>query len=343
VLIGSVTYPDLATRTSGDPLDGQAFHVAVDDTVTAGRIMRFAVDFTASDGSFSRDTLSVPLGTGTIKFQDFASGGVGLWTAGTWNVVTNDPEHTSRYFTDSPGGSYAPNADNSMRQNSTMNLSAGVHAYALFEARWELETNYDAASIDASPNGTAWTRLASTGTVKGTGYSFPQPANLPVFSGARWGWRPERADLSNFTGTGQTAVRVRFRLAADGFTQYDGFAFDSLRIVLYDPANQPAMVSVGDLPAAAALELAPPSPNPARRFARFAFTLPTAAPVRLEILDIQGRRLRELADRGAVSPGRYVREWDLRDEGGSLAAPGVYLARLRAGAASVTRRFVIGS
>src|SRR5205085_1021936 len=69
VLIGSVSYPDLATRTSGDPLGGQAFHVAVDDTVTPGRIMRFAVDFTGSDGSFSRDTLSVPLGTGTIKFQ----------------------------------------------------------------------------------------------------------------------------------------------------------------------------------------------------------------------------------------------------------------------------------
>ncbi|MEK7331282.1 MAG: M14 family metallopeptidase, partial [Candidatus Eisenbacteria bacterium] len=47
VFPGAVTYPTLAPLTSGDALAGGAFLVAVDDTVTAGRLLRFRVDFTA--------------------------------------------------------------------------------------------------------------------------------------------------------------------------------------------------------------------------------------------------------------------------------------------------------
>src|SRR5207249_7390524 len=64
--------------------------------------------------------------------------------------------------------------------------------------------------------------------------------------------------------------------SSDLSAQFDGFNFDSLRIVVYDPAAQPGPSAVGDGTPPLALGLASPSPNPMRTFARFSFTLPRA-------------------------------------------------------------------
>ena len=83
---------------------------------------------------------------------------------------------------------------------------------------------------------------------------------------------------------------------SDSFTQYDGFAFDSLRIAIYSPAAQPALTAVGDSRGNEALSLAGPWPNPVRRSASFELVLLRAGAARLEVLDIQGRHVRTLAD-----------------------------------------------
>ena len=228
-----------------------------------------------------------------------------------------------------------------MLLNAPLNLSAGVHAYALYEAHWDLEKNYDAAEIEASLDGSTWTRLHATGTTPGSGVSGGlQTLGEPFYAGTRWLWKSELADLSAFTGPAGNAVRLRYRLQSDGSAQFDGFNFDSLRIVVYDPAAQPGPSAVGDGTPPLALGLASPSPNPMRTFARFSFTLPRAGRVRLEVLDVQGRRVATLAD-GAMSASRYVRGWDVRDDEGRAVPPGMYLARLSGVLGSVTRRFVV--
>lgn len=89
-----------------------------------------------------------------------------------------------------------------------------------------------------------------------------------------------------------------------------------------------------------AMAFAPPSPNPARSLARFAFTLPRAGAVRLELLDAQGRRVRTLLDGDAVA-GLHELAWDLRDERGGAVAAGLYFARLAHAGVAETRRFVV--
>lgn len=51
------------------------------------------------------------------------------------------------------------------------------------------------------------------------------------------------------------------------------------------------------------------------------------APVRVEILDLSGRRMRTVYA-GTDPSGRYQRRWDGRDEGGGLVPPGLYVIRV---------------
>jgi hypothetical protein len=85
-----------------------------------------------------------------------------------------------------------------------------------------------------------------------------------------------------------------------------------------------------------AFALAGAEPNPTARELRVAFSLPTEAPARLELLDIAGRAL-AVRDVGALGPGHHV--LDLTE---SRALPaGVYLLRLTQSGRSLTQRAVI--
>ncbi len=69
------------------------------------------------------------------------------------------------------------------------------------------------------------------------------------------------------------------------------------------------------------------SPNPSHAPARLRYTLSVAAHTRLEVLDVQGRRLRTVLD-GGQPAGTHDIVWDLKDDAGVAVAPGLYWARL---------------
>ena len=326
VLSGAVSYPTLAPLTSGDALSGGAFRVAVDDTVTPGRLLRLRADFSAPDGFFSRDTVELVCGLPTVLATHTGAPFPGEWTTTSWGTVAGDPIHPSTYYADSPSGTYADQANNPLTRVATLDLSPGVHAYAVYDARWQFESDFDCGLIEASLDGTSWSQVRATGSSLGQSGG-TQPVGQPVYDGARYLWREERADLSPFTGSLGSAVRLRYRVLSDVGSRLDGFNFDSLRIVVYDPAAQPTPVAVGDAAPAARLELSPPAPDPVRGSARFAFALPVAGDVTLELFDALGRHVRTLAA-ASLPAGRYVRIWDARDEAGRAVPAGVYLARL---------------
>jgi len=87
-------------------------------------------------------------------------------------------------------------------------------------------------------------------------------------------------------------------------------------------------------------ELAPPRPNPFFSRATLAFSVPASAHVRLEIYDLQGRRIRTLED-GILAPGRYTRSWDGGTTGGAAAPTGVYFVRFSAPGVALTRRALL--
>ncbi len=81
-------------------------------------------------------------------------------------------------------------------------------------------------------------------------------------------------------------------------------------------------------------------PNPAAGTATIRLAVPVAARVVVEVFDLQGRRMRRLADRD-FSPGDHVLEWDGRDAEGLPVRAGVYLYRMQAGGHALERKLVV--
>jgi hypothetical protein len=69
-------------------------------------------------------------------------------------------------------------------------------------------------------------------------------------------------------------------------------------------------------------------PNPFRQRTRIAYDLPVRSRVGLSIYDVNGRRVRELAD-CRQDAGRYSLSWDGRDQTGRTCPSGVYLCSLK--------------
>ncbi len=86
------------------------------------------------------------------------------------------------------------------------------------------------------------------------------------------------------------------------------------------------------------VRLLPPAPNPGHGPIALRVELPVAAQARLEVVDLLGRHVRTLVD-GLLAAGHREFPWDGRDDRGTLAPAGVYLARFITADGVLTQRF----
>lgn len=203
---------------------------------------------------------------------------------------------------------------------------------------------------DADPrNATALARVAATPDVSGnTLFRVAIPPTLvsgAFFVGASARLvggqdRPARVD------TGARADRSWFFYAPDIAATIDSLAAAPFGTRMDDPANVPLpgafMVRALGGPAATGAEAASggalalsAGPNPAASATAIRFSLPHAADVLLDVHDAVGRLVATLAT-GAHAAGPHTVAWPVRG-----AAAGVYVVRLRAGAAVRAVRVVV--
>ena len=78
-------------------------------------------------------------------------------------------------------------------------------------------------------------------------------------------------------------------------------------------------------------------PNPFNPWTSITFEMPRPGQVRLDVLDLAGRRIKVLHD-GWISQGRHAVQWDGLDTQGNNVASGQYLYRLSAGDWVATRK-----
>ncbi len=77
--------------------------------------------------------------------------------------------------------------------------------------------------------------------------------------------------------------------------------------------------------------LHPAMPNPFRQSMRIRFDLPAATPVWLDVIAIDGRRIRSLVAGEVLAAGSAERTWDGNDDRGRVMPSGVYFLRMRTG------------
>jgi hypothetical protein len=96
------------------------------------------------------------------------------------------------------------------------------------------------------------------------------------------------------------------------------------------------------MPPAFAMRVLGPSPFAAGAGAPLTvrFALPAAERVRVEVLDVAGRRIATLLD-GALAAGEHDARWDGSAAGGTRALPGVYLVRVATPAGTRTGRVIV--
>jgi hypothetical protein len=100
-------------------------------------------------------------------------------------------------------------------------------------------------------------------------------------------------------------------------------------------------IGVGDqAPNGNRVTLLSPYPNPTRRSSTLRFECGADADARLEVVNVLGRKVREIAA-GRFGPGRHAVVWDGRDERGSLVSSGVYFCRLHAAGRTQERRLTL--
>jgi Zn-dependent metalloprotease len=199
----------------------------------------------------------------------------------------------------------------------------------------------DAAQVQIQVGDADWQVLTPEG-----GYSHQVAADLAsnylppgsaCLSGTSADWRLLSFDLTPHAGR---SVRLRFL-----FSSASPVLIDTSEWFLDDfhlQAGSPIASDTSPPSAhAARLLLGEPSPNPFNPTVEFVLESPVdRAAVRLDILDVQGRRVRTLL-RGPLSHGQTRVRWDGRDRRGLASASGVYYYLLESGLGRETGAIVL--
>jgi hypothetical protein len=118
-----------------------------------------------------------------------------------------------------------------------------------------------------------------------------------------------------------------------------GISGDWVFYVVYRPYCTSGVGEETVLASAPAL-LNAPSPNPFSRSTGVEFFLAAPGHVTLEVYDLRGARVAELAD-SEFDAGRHSVNWDGLDSGGASAASGIYFITMRAGSFESTRKVLL--
>jgi hypothetical protein len=223
------------------------------------------------------------------------------------------------------------------RYDST-NLTGGAPAFEL-DASFANVTNPLVAS-QPSPQTTAVG--SSSNFSVGTNSPF---ATLSATTASTFQWRRNLVNLADggrISGVTTNHLVISNTAYADsGF--YDVIVTQGTTVEPSSLAKLTVVSSTSDVGRAVAIggvELSLPQPNPAHGRTSVRFTLPSAMPARLDVLDVSGRVVKMLVPRGEYEAGARSAEWDGSEDGGRHAAPGVYFLRLTAGTSRVVRRVV---
>ncbi|MDH4071248.1 MAG: M14 family zinc carboxypeptidase, partial [Ignavibacteria bacterium] len=125
----------------------------------------FVVQVSQDGVETNRDTVSFLVGKASVLFEDNAENGRVQWNVSgsgqQWDTTSVGSRGGSYSFADSRYGNAANNTSNYLTASQSIDLSASVHPYLEFWAKWSIEEDFDYSRIQISTNsGSSWISLA---------------------------------------------------------------------------------------------------------------------------------------------------------------------------------------
>jgi hypothetical protein len=90
-----------------------------------------------------------------------------------------------------------------------------------------------------------------------------------------------------------------------------------------------------------AFQLYANTPNPFRQSTTIRYDLPRSSPINIRVYDVAGRMVKVLVHSKKHDPGRFVIDWNGRDQNGRALSSGVYFYRMRADSFQQNQRLVL--
>ncbi|MEZ4650291.1 MAG: choice-of-anchor B family protein [Candidatus Eisenbacteria bacterium] len=239
---------------------------------------------------------------------------------------TTDPGHNC-FFTGQtpPGGAIGDNdIDNGTQVLTSPSFDlTGLGDPHIRYHRWYCNdgntTVDDVFTIQVSSNGgSAWT-------------------TVEILDSSRRFWEPAEFRLEDFVPA-TANVRIRFVAADEGGGSIVEAGIDDFEIydLEFDTSDAPDLLAAGGTRFLGAS----PNPMPLSVQTDVRFQLAAAGEVRLEIVDVQGRRVALLAD-GPFVAGTHTVSWNGRDERGEAVPAGIYFERFAADGVRAGGRIVV--
>ena len=180
------------------------------------------------------------------------------------------------------------------------------------------------------------------------GTSGPAPNGKPGTSAQSAMTFQWRKGLQNLSDGGRISGTHTSQLTIANAAVSDSGLYDC--VVTQDAIVEPSslvhltiVTGTADVPAIGALtglQMAVPSPCPFGERTQVRFSLPRSAETGLDVLDVNGRRVRRLLTGGLLEAGAHTLTWDGRDESGACSPAGVYFLQLVSGGEQVVQRVV---
>lgn len=201
--------------------------VSLNPSSVNGSISGVIVSMDYENGYSRIDTINFIIGTPDVVFFDDFESGLDNWeVTGSWGLIQNQVSGNMA-LSDSPEGNYEPASETTASLDINLDLSFFTLPQVKFNAKWEIESNWDFVRFQALTPELGWVSLAGEYTELGVGQP-AQPLGEPGYDGQQISWVEETIDL---TQLGNTAILgFRFIQTSDYYVEEDGFTFDDFSV-----------------------------------------------------------------------------------------------------------------
>jgi len=184
-----------------------------------------------SESSYSRsEVLELVIGEPQPVFFDDFENGIDNWQLnGDWGLTEN--AFSGLYaLTDSPDGDYQEAQQTIAQLTTDINFQFVSNPFVKFNAKWDIEPNYDFIRFQAFIADSGWITLSGEYTEAGSGQP-AQPFGEHGYDDLQEDWVEETIHLDYLDGI--VVEGFRFIQTSDNFVEGDGFSLDNFQILGY--------------------------------------------------------------------------------------------------------------